>query len=154
MSAYSIHIQIDDAFADRVEEASLRRAAEQALVTAKAATPAALSVVITDNQTVQRLNAQFRDIDAPTDVLSFPADPDPRTQEPGEPPYLGDILIALPIAEQQAQEAGHSAHEELQFLTVHGVLHLLGYDHMTSDEQAEMWAMQSLALDALREALR
>lgn len=156
MSAYSIHIQIDDAFADRVEEASLRRAAEQALVTAEAAAPAALSlsVVITDNQTVQRLNAQFRNIDTPTDVLSFPADPDPRTQEPGEPPYLGDILIALPIAEQQAQEAGHSTHDELQFLTVHGVLHLLGYDHMTPDEQAEMWAMQSLALDTLREALR
>ena len=60
----------------------------------------------------------------------------------------------MPVAEQQAQEAGHSAQDELHFLTVHGILHLLGYDHTTPDEQAEMWTMQALVLDALREGQR
>jgi probable rRNA maturation factor len=151
MSGYSVHLQVDEPFAVQVDTEALREAAEQTLITVVAAAPAALSIVITDSQTVQALNAQFRNIDAPTDVLSFPADPDPRTQEPDAPPYLGDVLVALPVAEQQANEAGHSTQDELQFLTVHGVLHLLGYDHATPDEQAKMWAMQSRILDALRE---
>ncbi len=113
MSDYSITLQVHDDYADRVEEAALRQAAVQALITAKAAAPAGLSLVITDSETVQSLNSQFRDIDAPTDVLSFAADPDPRTQDPDEPPYLGDILMALPVAERQAGEAGRS--ENLTF---------------------------------------
>lgn len=118
----------------------------------EAATPAGLSLVITNSETVQSLNNQFRNIDAPTDVLSFAADSDPHALEPGEPPYLGDILIAFPVAAQQAEESGHGVEEELRFLTVHGVLHLLGYDHHTPDEQAEMWALQSTILDTLRES--
>lgn len=154
MSDYTIHLQVSETYADRVDEAVLRQAAELALTTAQAPAPAALSVVVTDTATVQALNAQHLGEDAPTDVLSFPTEGDPNTSEPGEPPYLGDVLLAFPVAETQAKTAGHGVQAELHLLTVHGVLHLLGYDHATPDQQAEMWALQSAALDALREALR
>jgi probable rRNA maturation factor len=151
MSDFVIHVQVHDSFSGQVNEAALRRAARSALVTAQATAPAALTVVITDTQTVQTLNAQHRGKYAPTDVLSYPAEQDPTTLEPDEPPYLGDVLIALPVAEQQARDAGHSRQDELNLLTVHGVLHLLGYDHETPDDQAQMWAAQSAALDGLQE---
>ena len=152
MSNFSINLQVHSDYAEQVDEAALTQAAKQTLVTAQADAPAGLSVVVTDEQSVQSLNNQFRDIDMPTDVLSFPADADPHAHDPDEPPYLGDILMAFPVAEQQAGESGHSTDEELRFLTVHGVLHLLGYDHHTPEEQAEMWALQSMILDALRES--
>ena len=154
MSNYTIHLQVHEAFAGQVDEEALQLAAELALKIAQAAAPAALSLVITDNQTVQALNAQYLGEDAPTDVLSFPTDPETPADEPGQPPYLGDVLIALPVAEQQAAQAGHTTQDEAHLLAIHGVLHLLGYDHATPDEKAEMWAIQSAALDALREALK
>ena len=154
MSDYTIHLQVGEPYVDQVDEVALRQATESALTTAQAPAPAALSVVVTDTATVQALNAQHLGEDAPTDVLSFPTEGDPSTSEPGEPPYLGDVLLAFPIAETQARTAGHSTQEELHLLTVHGVLHLLGYDHATPDQQAEMWVLQSAALDVLRGWLR
>lgn len=154
MTHFTVHVRVEGPFAQQVNQQGLRRAAEEALGSSSAAAPAALTIVVTDTQSVQALNAQYLGDDAPTDVLSFPAEEDPATRESGEPPYLGDVLIALPVAEQQARAAGHSTQAELHLLTVHGVLHLLGYDHETPDQQAEMWVLQSRALDALREALR
>lgn len=154
MAASTINIQIHEDYENQVDEAKLRRAAELTLERAGDGAPVSLTIVIADADTVRELNAQYLGKDAPTDVLSFPAEEDPATREPDAPPYLGDILIAWPIAEKQAMEAGHSPQFEAHFLAVHGTLHLLGYDHATPDDQAEMWAMQSIALDALREALR
>ena len=90
------------------------------------------------------LNKQFRGIDLTTDVLSFPT-------EKGEkgPGYLGDVIISVQRAKVQAKEAGHSLSEELTMLVVHGVLHLLGYDHSESEGKAKMWKAQEVILREL-----
>jgi probable rRNA maturation factor len=94
------------------------------------------------------VNRQFRGIDAPTDVLSFPAD-EPPIEIDDEPPYLGDLIIAYPYASEQAARQGHTLSDSLSLLVVHGTLHLLGYDHDTPEHRAEMWAAQDAALTAL-----
>ena len=105
-----------------------------------------LSVVLTDDQQLRELNRDYLGIDAPTDVLSFPAsEKDPESGEA----YLGDILISVERAAQQAEAAGHPVEAELQLLVVHGVLHLLGHDHAEPEEKARMWAAQSEILKSL-----
>ena len=100
-----------------------------------------ISITLTDNKGIHSINKQFRNIDAPTDVLSFPL---VEYEESEEPPVddenmLGDIIISLERAEEQANEFGHSFEREVAFLTVHSMLHLLGYDHVNSeDEEKEM----------------
>ena len=105
-----------------------------------------LSIVITGDEDVRILNQRFLGIDAPTDVLSFPAgEIDPETGRG----YLGDVIISLSRAVDQAVQRGHSTEAELQVLVVHGVLHLLGYDHATSAEKNRMWSIQGKILAAL-----
>lgn len=117
-----------------------------ALVHQKIAAPAALTILLTDDNTLQQLNQDFRQIDAPTDVLSFPS----GDAHPGSGLiYLGDIAISVPYATRHARTEGHTLGAELQLLTVHGVLHLLGYDHMEPGEKAEMWAVQAEILQNL-----
>lgn len=101
-----------------------------------------LSVTFTDNDGIQAINAQFRGIDKPTDVLSFPLTDYESVDFPvaDEPESsLGDIVLSLERADEQAREFGHSFEREVAFLTVHSMLHLLGYDHVDSEEDdAEM----------------
>lgn len=105
-----------------------------------------LTVVLTDDEQMQELNREFRDIDAPTDVLSFPAvEADPETGRR----YLGDVLISMQRAEEQAAAGGHALEAELQLLTVHGVLHLLGHDHAEDREKLRMWTAQAQILARL-----
>ncbi len=96
--------------------------------------PAEVSVVLTDSESIKSINSEYRGIDSATDVLSFPqfspSEPYPDT---GYVP-LGDIVISVERAENQALVYGHSFERELAFLTVHSTLHLLGYDHVTSEE--------------------
>jgi len=107
---------------------------------------ASLTIVITDDETVHQLNQQYLNEDKPTDVLSFPSgDPDPETGDT----YLGDVVIAYPYASRQAKQAGHAIMAELELLVVHGTLHLLGYDHLTPEEKAEMWQIQDEILTQL-----
>jgi len=135
---------------------ALPPAATGALETAVAATlrhaqvapPAALTLLLTDDAQIQQLNRDFRGEDKPTDVLSFPA----GATLPGmgeAVAYLGDIAISAPYAQRQAQAAGHPLTAELQLLAIHGVLHLLGYDHGEPEEKADMWAAQTAVLAAL-----
>lgn len=117
-----------------------------------------LSVVLTDNAGIQELNALHRDIDRPTDVLSFPMfdyDEDGNIIEDyaefnkmGDL-CLGDIVISLERAEEQSQEYGHSFVREVTFLTVHSMLHLLGYDHMTPEDEEEMFGYQREILEEM-----
>ena len=105
-----------------------------------------LSIVLVDDARIQALNRDFLANDAPTDVLSFPADePDPETGRR----YLGDVVISLVRAEEQAREYGHAAEAEMQLLVVHGVLHLLGHDHSEEGEKERMWAAQAGVLERL-----
>jgi probable rRNA maturation factor len=93
-----------------------------------------VSVAIASDALVRRLNRDFRGIDETTDVLSFPAQNDPHSPDRGLPPQhrlLGDIVIAAGVARRQAREAGHSVEAEVRLLCLHGLLHLLGYDHET-----------------------
>lgn len=116
--------------------------------------PGAITIVIANNDTVRGLNRQFRGVDAPTDVLSFPTDGDSGMTAPGESdgsaaPYLGDLVIAFPYAQAQAQREGHDLGDSLRLLVVHGTLHLLGYDHDSQEGRTVMWAAQARALTAL-----
>ncbi|TCS94758.1 rRNA maturation RNase YbeY [Hazenella coriacea] len=107
--------------------------------------PVEVSVTIVDNETIHNMNQEYRQVDRPTDVLSFPLwEPDEEwivSEEEPEVP-LGDIVISLPKAEEQAAEYGHSLDREIGFLATHGFLHLLGYDHETPEEETEMFAKQ------------
>jgi probable rRNA maturation factor len=112
---------------------------------------AELSVTFVTNERIQEVNREYRDKDQPTDVISF------ALEEIGEgeieivgleqPPILGDIIISIPRAKEQAVEYGHSFMRELGFLAVHGFLHLLGYDHMNHEDEKEMFTKQKDILD-------
>jgi len=129
-----------------VDVSLLEGAASQAIKQAAPELSADLTLVLTDDAKIHELNQQFLGIDAPTDVLSFPGgDTDPDTQTL----YLGDVIISYPRALAQAKAGGHPVEAELQLLTVHGALHLLGYDHGTLQEQAAMWKIQAEILTRL-----
>src|SRR5574341_1705851 len=105
-----------------------------------------LTIVLTDDARLHELNRDDLRIDAPTDVLSFPAsETDPETGAR----YIGDILISVPRAQTQADAAGHPLESELQLLVVHGVLHLLGHDHARANDKAQMWKAQTEILERL-----
>jgi probable rRNA maturation factor len=107
---------------------------------------AEITIAIEDDEQLRELNQQFLGIDAPTDVLSFPSNEvDPDTGNI----YLGDIIISLPAAIQQAGIAGHPIENEMQLLVIHGMLHLLGFDHDSAETKMEMWAIQARFLDKL-----
>ncbi len=124
----------------------LERAAHAALEHESESADHDLSIVLTDNARLHELNLNYLGVDAPTDVLSFPAsETDPETGAR----YLGDILISIPRAQEQAEAAGHPLESEVQLLVVHGVLHLLGHDHGEPEEKARMWKAQAEILASL-----
>ena len=127
--------------ADLDIEKTIARAAEAALEQEGAAAGAWLSATVADDDYIRGLNRDYRGMDRPTDVLSFPMEEGADiVAEPDG--FLGDIVLSLPRAQAQAAEYGHSLLRELSFLTVHGALHLLGYDHMDEGEAAIMFAKQ------------
>ena len=140
-----IHLQIDEPYQPLISETLFEQAAQAALAH-QAAPNSDLTIVLTGDDTLHDLNLRFMGVDAPTDVLSFPSgDPDPETGDI----YLGDILISYPRAETQAQQGGHPITAELQLLTVHGTLHLLGHDHGDEEEKSRMWTAQTEILKTI-----
>jgi probable rRNA maturation factor len=138
-----IHIESHQVFSN---PSLLERAARFTLRSQPAPAEVDLTIVLTDDAQLHELNRQYLGVDAPTDVLSFPAsESDPETGTP----YLGDILISIPRAAAQAQAAGHSIEDEVQLLVVHGTLHLLGYDHAELEEKDRMWSEQAKVLERL-----
>ena len=127
-------------------EELIRRAVSHALT--KNGASGDVCVLITDAEKIQRLNASYRNIDRVTDVLTFPAWEGDAILCPPDG-YLGDIAICFERAEEQAAEYGHSLERELAFLSVHGALHLLGYDHMQPDDEKKMFAKQDEILNEL-----
>jgi probable rRNA maturation factor len=112
--------------------------------------PAALTLLLADDEALHQMNRDFLGTDAPTDVLSFPAgEAMPGMIDSGMDRYLGDIAISVPQAAGQAALAGHTLQAELQLLTVHGVLHLLGHDHAEPAEREAMWSAQTAVLSYL-----
>ena len=120
---------------------------------------AELSVLLVDIDYMTELNHRWMGSDSPTDVLAFPMDEGSVDHGPGEagtgePALLGDIVLCPEVATEQAAAAGHSVLDELHLLTVHGVLHLLGYDHAEPAEERQMFALQDRILDEFRRAAR
>lgn len=143
---FEIDVQNENGYLINISR--LQAASQQVLSQHEVDPETSLSVVFVDNDYIQNLNRQFREVDAPTDVLSFPADA-PPVELDDEPPYIGDLVIAYPYASAQAEREGHTLDDSLSLLVVHGTLHLLGYDHDTPENRAEMWAAQDEALTAL-----
>src|SRR5512133_2706943 len=124
----------------------LERAAQVVLQHESQSLEVDLSIVLTDNARLHELNLNYLGVDAPTDVLSFPAsETDPETGAR----YLGDILISIPRAQSQADAADHPLESEVQLLIVPGMLHLLGYYHAEPEEKTRMWEAQAEILDSL-----
>lgn len=147
VAGYAVALHIEPAFARRVRRRPLLALARRALAAEGVPTPAELSVVVSDEQTVRELNRRYRGVDAPTDVLSFGLErADGFVTPPGSARQLGEIIISYPTARRQAEEAGHGIDEELAHLLVHGVLHLLGYDHESPQEARAMRAREETLL--------
>jgi probable rRNA maturation factor len=107
----------------------------------------ALTIVLTSDAEIAALNRQFRGVDAPTDVLSFPSDEPPMDDD--EPLYMGDLIIAYPYAKAQADALQHDANDNFALLVVHGTLHLLGFDHDSDETRESMWTAQAAILRQL-----
>ena len=127
----------------RTAASVIRKAAQKALDAEKVDKPCRISVMLTDDEGIRSINAEFRGIDRATDVLSFPGgemqpghfDADALTCDPESGAYiLGDMAISLERCQAQGEEFGHGFDREISYLTVHSVLHLLGYDHMDEGE--------------------
>lgn len=112
----------------------------------EAVTNAIFSIVFVTDDEIHRINKEYRNVDRVTDVISF-AFEDNEQMSYNNIRVLGDIYICIPQMKRQAESYGHSEKRELSFLAVHGLLHLLGYDHMTKDEEEIMFNLQELILD-------
>ena len=172
-SLQEIDISVDEPYQQELSEVWLRTVMEAALVEARpVGEPAQVGLVVTDDKTVQELNRQFRGLDEVTDVLSFSAshsghwEGDPQESDeaspesvdseelnfvlpPGEPSPLGEVIISFPQTIRQAQERNGPVEQELALLIIHGVLHLVGYDHMEPEDEAQMQAKERSALAAV-----
>ena len=136
-----------------IDQLFLQRAANETLCFLNQKEKLELTILLTDDIQTRDLNRSFRGIDDPTDVLAFPSgnsDPDPEN----ESLYLGDVVISYQRARIQAGIHGHSMDAELQLLVVHGVLHLLGYDHSEPDARAAMFSIQDDVIRALEESVQ
>ena len=131
-----------------VNEESLIDVARYALGRMDVHPAAELSIHIVDEPTIEDLHVRWLDLPGPTDVMSFPMDEltpgsgHPEAPQPG-PSMLGDIVLCPDFAARQAEKAGHPLSHELVLLTVHGLLHLLGYDHIEADEERRMFSLQN-----------
>ena len=141
-----IVIVVADQFRELIKDQVLCGAAETALQASGVPDSPSMSIRITDDTEIQDLNNRYRGIDKVTDVLSFGDDFDDPDLESR---YLGDIVISYPRADEQAKIRGHQPIDEIQLLIIHGVLHLLGYDHGDKTKKSQMWSLQKQILDQL-----
>ena len=137
-------IEVNNESGYQVDEAEVAALARYVLDEMHVHPQTDLSVLLVDVDVMTDLHVRWMDEPGPTDVLSFPMDElrPGRDDEPSPPGLLGDVVLCPEVAAQQARVAGHSTVEELLLLTVHGILHLLGYDHAEPDEEKEMFALQ------------
>ena len=140
-----VEVLVDEAFVHRVDVEALERCVQETLASRRLRIPRVVAVRVTNARTVRTLNRRFRGEDAATDVLSFNTDFD-GLRRPDGSADLGEIVIALPVAARGARERAVSLGEELALLTVHGTLHLLGFDHEVAEEEREMKQLERVAL--------
>jgi len=138
-----IDIHVEEKFKGMVDGGSVKKIARQVLKSEAVAPPYEVSLVFTDSETVRQLNRDYRGVDKPTDVLAFYMFPRKRADSsfalpPDGVTRLGEVIISYPQAAEQAREQGHSLERELALLIIHGILHLLNYDHEGPQEESEM----------------
>lgn len=149
----AVHIELNNeqtvyALAEGVE--ALVRKCIQRAAELEEVSDGEVSVTLVDDQAIQDLNREYRQVDRPTDVLSFPMEDDATFPDGSEiVPLLGDVVISVPRAVTQAQEYGHSLEREIGFLATHGFLHLLGYDHDNAESEVRMFRRQEEVLSSL-----
>ncbi len=158
MSTMEIDILFDDGFESCLDESWLRKIIEAVLKMENTGDNVEVSLLITGQKRIHQLNRDYRGIDRPTDVLSF-AMQEECPSEKGEdfsfvaPPdgikHLGEVIISYPQAVIQAEERGHSVKKEVAVLIIHGILHLLGYDHIEDKEAEQMEAREKIILESL-----
>ena len=122
---------------------------EQALKTLGIEDDVEVSCVLVDDERIHEINREYRHIDRSTDVISFAMEDNDQFYVEGMPRTSGAIFISVDHAKKQAEEYGHSLRREMCFLFTHGILHLLGYDHMTDEQEKEMFGLQDEILGAL-----
>jgi probable rRNA maturation factor len=145
-SAYRVAFQIDPAYARFVDTRRLSMLARRALRREGIGPPVELSVAVSDDHTVRSLNRRFRGENKATDVLSFALEGDDAFATPAGPRRVGEVIISYPTARAQARNAGHTVGEEMEHLLVHGILHILGYDHERQAETRRMRAREETLL--------
>lgn len=145
---HTIHVYADQRYAQWVNVRLLTKTARATLGHQNAPEPGVLTLRLTGDALLRKLNREFIGKDYATDVLSFPAD-----EVTGMRRYFGDVVISIPRARMQAKAGGHPLTAELQLLIVHGILHLLGHDHATRREKAKMWKAQAEILTQLKAPL-
>ena len=137
-------IEVNNESAMQADEEALSRLGRFVLDAMYVHPEAELSIILVDEDAIEKLHIEWMDLPGPTDVLSFPMD-ELRPGSPGRPApagVLGDIVLCPQVAARQAETAGHGLEDELLLLTTHGILHLLGYDHAEPEEEAEMFGLQ------------
>lgn len=142
---HAVEVIVDPRYGHRCDPALLAGCVRAVFDSQRLRAPRAVDVRVTDTRTVHRLNARYAGLDEPTDVLSFNTD-FPGLRTPGGHAPLGAIIIALPVAAKNARKRGVELADELALLAVHGALHLLGRDHQTAAEDAEMREQERRAL--------
>jgi probable rRNA maturation factor len=150
-------IRVDKGFQGRIDKRWLRRLVKEAIAAHGGEAEVELSLLITDDATVRELNKKYRGKDKTTDVLSFALEADKRgdaaagfVMPPGEMVHLGEVIVSYPKAAEQAAERNRAVEDELALLVVHGVLHLLGYDHDKPVREREMRSMEQRVLSAVQ----
>ena len=138
-----IGIRVDDEFRPSVDRACVKKIVRRVLKAEGVATPYEVSLVFTDSRAVKKLNRDYRGMDEPTDVLAFYMLPQKGADSYFALPLddvtrLGEVIISYPQAVAQAEERGHLPERELALLVIHGILHLLGYDHEIPEEERKM----------------
>ncbi len=155
-----INVLIEEDFEGYLEVSWLQSVAEQVLVTRAASSKAELGLVITGQERVQQLNRSYLGKDEPTDVLAFAMIPEPLATGKSEAPFpfvqppdgvlhLGEVIVSYPQAVLQAEEHSHSVKREIAVLVIHGVLHLLGYDHDKPEPESQMKAREKEILSCI-----
>jgi probable rRNA maturation factor len=147
-----IGIHVEEEFRGVVDGGWVKKIARQILKAEGVAPPYEVSLVFTDSETVKQLNRDYRGVDEPTDVLAFYMLPQKEADDsfalpPDGVTRLGEVIISYPQAVEQAKEQGHSTERELALLIIHGILHLLGYDHEEPEEEAEMRTREKALLE-------
>ena len=155
-----IDVSFDEGFEECLDAGWLRSIAESTLAAEKIEDNTEVGLVIASQQRVQQLNKTYRGKDSPTDVLAFAMLPEPDadkeisfTAPPDGIRHLGEVIISYPQAIKQAKEQRHSITREVAILIIHGVLHLLGYDHIKDEDAIKMKAREKEILESLKETL-